>query len=65
MSDDKTALLDRLSKMRDKRDYHMRENKRLRDRVRHQTEQIAGLEAKVARLEANNSGEHHATRADE
>jgi len=51
MSDDRTALLDRLSKMRDKRDYHMRENKKLRERVRNQTEQIAGLEMKIKRLE--------------
>ena len=54
MQDDKTALLDRLSKMRDKRDYHMRENKKLRERVRNQAETLAQLEAKIKRLEATN-----------
>ena len=47
MSCDKcSALLERLNKLRDRKDYYVRENKRLRTQVRNQRQKLSEWEKK-------------------
>ncbi|MEC8823472.1 MAG: hypothetical protein VX673_05820 [Pseudomonadota bacterium] len=47
MSCDKcSALLERLNKLRDRKDYYVRENKRLRAQVKNQRQKLNELERK-------------------
>ena len=48
------ALLDRLAKLRDRKDWYVNENKRLRALCSEQRKHIAALEKKIERLEKGN-----------